>query len=131
MSKNIGSMITKPLSYYLDIFRGIDGIKINNFYQFTHKEYISIDGYSKKMKYVNEGDYEIELSFDVSLDKLTFTEYTSNKTSFVRKYNRRVYSNISQYLNDDYYFQQSTVHEVLFSTEELAELYELYYKFST
>lgn len=83
------------------------------------------------MKYVNEGDYEIELSFDVSLDKLTFTEYTSNKTSFVRKYNRRVYSNISQYLNDDYYFQQSTVHEVLFSTEELAELYELYHKFST
>ncbi|WPK20013.1 hypothetical protein [Salmonella phage SD-1_S14] len=35
------------------------------------------------------------------------------------------------YLNDEYHFQQSTIEEVLFSTEELKELYYWYNYFTS
>ncbi|AXC36679.1 hypothetical protein [Escherichia phage UB] len=81
--------------------------------------------------YVNDNSHIIKLSFDIELDKLTFTEYINQKTSFLCQYNRKVYSNISMYLNDEYHFQQSTIEEVLFSTEELKELYYWYNYFTS
>lgn len=129
--KNIGSSIQKDLSFYLNKFRSINGNKFNSIYQFTHKEYITIDPFSKKLMYVNDNNYSVKLSFDIVLDKLTFTEYTTNKTSFLHKYNRKVYNHISSYLNEEYYFQQSTIEKVLFSTEELKELYYWYEKFTS
>lgn len=129
MNNNIGTSIINPLSYYLDKFRSTNGKKFNNIFQFSHKEYITIDHFSKKLMYVNDNNHIIKLSFDIELDKLTFTEYINNKTSFLSTYNRKVYRNISMYLNDEYYFQQSTIEEVLFSTEELKELYYWYEQF--
>lgn len=129
MNNNIGTSIINPLSYYLEKFRSTNGKKFNNIFQFSHKEYITIDHFSKKLMYVNDNNHIIKLSFDIELDKLTFTEYINNKTSFLSTYNRKVYRNISMYLNDEYYFQQSTIEEVLFSTEELKELYYWYEQF--
>ncbi|EHU8780965.1 hypothetical protein N0S44_000195 [Escherichia coli] len=129
MNNNIGTSIINPLSYYLEKFRSTNGKKFNNIFQFSHKEYITIDHFSKKLMYVNDNNHIIKLSFDIELDKLTFTEYINNKTSFLSTYNRKVYRNISMYLNDEYYFQQSTIEDVLFSTEELKELYYWYEQF--
>ncbi len=131
MKNNIGTSIIKPLSYYLEKFRSTNGKKFNNIFQFSHKEYITIDHFSKKLMYVNDNINIIRLSFDIELDKLTFTEYINKKTSFLCQYNRKVYSNISMYLNDEYHFQQSTIEEVLFSTEELKELYYWYNYFTS
>ncbi|UTS53443.1 hypothetical protein UES1_068 [Escherichia phage UE-S1] len=129
MKNNIGTSIINPLSYYLEKFRSTNGKKFNNIFQFSHKEYITIDHFSKKLMYVNDNNHIIKLSFDIELDKLTFTEYINKKTSFLNTYNRKVYRNISMYLNDEYYFQQSTIEEVLFSTEELKELFYWHEKF--
>ncbi|WPK20014.1 hypothetical protein [Salmonella phage SD-1_S14] len=43
MKNNIGTSIIKPLSYYLEKFRSTNGNKFNNIFQFSHKEYITID----------------------------------------------------------------------------------------
>ncbi len=131
MNNTIGSTISKPLSYYLEKFRSTNGKKFNGIYQFSHKEYITVDCYSNKLMYVDDTEYCMKLSLDVELDKLTFIEYTSKRTSFLGKCNRKVYKNISMYLNEDYHFQQTTIEDVLFSTEELKELYYWYNKFTT
>lgn len=127
MKNNIGSTITKELSYYLDILRNIKSERFSNMYMLSCKEYVTLNPHSNKLMYINENDYGIELSFDITIDKLTFTEYIDKETfSLKHRYHRKTYTNVSMYLDEEYHFQQSTVDNVHFSTKDLAELYKIY-----
>lgn len=124
----IGSIIKNDIDFYLNKFEnanivcqtpGIGSIP-------TEKDYvITIELYNKKL-WLSSGTSV--LVYDISIDKIVFTEYISNGTTRgMGNYHRKSYHDVSK-LTEEYMFQLSTVEKPLISIETMERLNKLYNK---
>lgn len=129
MGRKIGTTIEKDIDFYLNIFErnkvvyknpGIGKILSRDDIEIT------IDLYNKKLCItVGTG----VMVYDISIDKIVFTEYNAGSGSslFVRNYNRRSYYNVNS-MTEEYLFQLSTIDKPLVSIKSIKRLNRLYYK---
>lgn len=127
MPLKISDEIDEDISLFLDHLKNKRKFKLQNPGCGTIDKdiFVVIDLFSYKLT-VQDIDYV--LAYDPGADQLTFTIYVdSNVNNFSRRYYRKKYYNIQRYIDDEaYFFQQSTVHKLLFTREQLIELTKLY-----